>query len=189
MFCKEIIFGKMKVKAEFDPNSALSVKEYLQKNKQLWVYNPAEEQDEETAYFFFLGDYKGKEVVFDVALMPLYLHYMATLEEKADQEVQKLFPDYKGYDSQLPEKRWEEIWERKAEIIAELEAEGEPKVQEFIEYDDEDYQAEDAFVLMTVALNKDKIDEKVIQNFVQCYKSGTLQLDPNLYAFSLEEED
>ncbi|MCS6794557.1 MAG: hypothetical protein NZ516_01205 [Raineya sp.] len=172
----------------FDTTNALSIKKYLQENNLLWAYNPDEKQDEEIAYFFFLGEYKGKEVLFDVALMPLYLHYMAVLEEKADIEAQKVFPDYKGYESNLSEKRWEEIWEFKAEVIAELEAEGELKVQEFIEYDDEDYDKADAFVLMTVALNRTAIDKKTIDNFVKSYKAGTLQLDKNLYAFSLEEE-
>lgn len=176
------------MKLNFDTSNALSVKKYLRENNLLWAYNPDEGQDEETAYFFFLGEYKGKEVLFDVALMPLHLHYMAVLEEKADEEAQKVFPDYKGYESNLSEKRWEEIWEFKAEVIAELEAEGELKVQEFIEYDDEDYDKEDAFVLMTVGLNRTEIDKKTINDFVKSYKSGKLQLDTNLYAFSLEEE-
>ncbi len=179
----------MKHKAYFDANDALSIKKYLKENNLRWVYNPNEDSDEETAYFFFVGKYKEKEVLFDVALMPLYLHYMAVLEEKADEEAQKIFPDYKGYESKLSEKRWEEIWEYKAEIIAELESEGEIKVQEFIEYDDEDYQAEDAFVLMTIALNRDKIDKTEIENFVRSYQEGTFQLDSHLYAFSLEEEE
>lgn len=183
----------MKKSIPFDNNDCHSIRNYLKENQLEWVYDYAEEQNEDSAFFFFDGYHKGKKVIFDVFLMPLSLHYMAMVEEIADQEVQKLFPEYKGYEStaQLSEEKMEAIWEKKAEIIAEIEAEGDLKVQEFIEVDDSDIETEqdDLMVLLTVALNVDEINADVINKFVKAYKNNTLQLDENLYSFSIEDDD
>jgi len=182
----------MKKTIPFDNTDCNSIRNYLIKNQLEWTYDYSEEQNEEAAFFFFSGTHKGKEVVFDVFLMPLSVYYMALAEEMADQEVQKLFPEYQGYESadRLPEKKMEEIWEKKAEIIAEIEAEGDLKVQEFIEIDDSeiDEAQSDLMVLLTVALNVDEINEEVIDKFVKEYKANTLQLDENLYSFSIKDD-
>lgn len=183
----------MKKSAPFENTDCSSIRNYLTQNQLEWVYDYAEEQSEEAAFFFFSGTHKGKEVIFDVFLMPLSLHYMALVEEMADQQVQKLFPEYKGYESSstLPEQKMEEIWEKKAEIIAEIEAEGDQKVQEFVEIDDSEIEEEqgDLIVMLTVALNVDEINSTVVDKFVKDYKSGNLQLDENLYSFSIEEDE
>jgi hypothetical protein len=182
----------MKKITTFDNTDCNSIRNHLIKNQLEWVYDYAEEQSEEAAFFFFSGTHKGKEVIFDVFLIPLSVHYMALVEERADQEVQKLFPEYQGYESadRLPEKKIEEIWEKKAEIIAEIEAEGDLKVQEFIEIDDSEIEEtqDDLMVLLTVALNVEKINQEVIDKFVREYKTNTLQLDENLYSFSIEDD-
>jgi hypothetical protein len=178
----------MKNKIKFNTEDPQEIRRILENQKLQWVYNPDEESDDEFAFFFFLGKYKDKEVVFDVAFFPLSVHYASVLEEKAEEEVLKLFPDYQGKDSKLPEKRLEEIWEQKAEIIAEMEAENSIRVQEFIEFDD-DFEEGNEIVLLTVSLNVDEINEEVITNFVTKFQQNNLQLDPNLYSFSLEEED
>jgi len=186
------IFVSMKKTIPFDNTDCNSIRNYLIKNQLEWTYDYSEEQNEETAFFFFAGTHKGKEVIFDVFLVPLSIHYMALAEEMADQEVQKLFPEYQGYESidKLSEMKMEEIWEKKAEIIAEIEAEGDLKVQEFIEIDDSeiDEAQSDLMVLLTVALNVDEINKEVIDKFVKEYKTNTLQLDENLYSFSIEDD-
>lgn len=183
---KKYLFMKNKIK--FNTEDPQEIRRILENQKLQWVYNPDEESDDEFAFFFFLGKYKDKEVVFDVALFPLSVHYASVLEEKAEEEVLKLFPDYQGKDSKLPEKRLEEIWEQKAEIIAEMEAENSIRVQEFMEFDD-DFEEGNEIVLLTVSLNVDEINEELITNFVTKFQQNNLQLDPNLYSFSLEEED
>lgn len=182
----------MKNTAPFNNSNCDSIRNYLKENQLEWTYDYAEEQNEDSAVFFFDGIYKGKKAIFDVFLMPLSFHYMALAEEIADQEVQKIFPEYKGYDSvnKLSEKKMEEIWEKKAEIIAEIEAEGDLKVQEFIEIDDSDFEEEqgDLIVLLTAALNIDEVNKEVIDKFVKDYKNNSLQLDENLYSFSIDED-
>mgnify|MGYP005853611653 CR=1 FL=1 len=182
----------MKKTIPFDNTDCNSIRNYLIQNQLEWAYDYSEEQNEEVAFFFFSGIHKGKEVIFDVFLMPLSFHYMALAEEMADQEVQKLFPEYQGYESadRLPEKKMDEIWEKKAEIMAEIEAEGDLKVQEFIEIDDSEIEEEqgDLIVMLTVTLNVDEISKEVIDKFVREYKNGSLQLDENLYSFSIEDE-
>ncbi|GAB4123492.1 MAG: hypothetical protein OHK0045_16060 [Raineya sp.] len=182
----------MKKNIPFDNTDCVSIRNYLIENNLEWTYDYAEEQNEEAAFFFFTGIHKSREVVFDVFMMPLSLHYMALAEEIADQEVQKLFPEYRGYESvnNLPEKKLEEIWEKKAEIIAEIEAEDNLKVQEFIEIDDSEIESQhnDLIVMLTVVLNIDEINEEIIDKFVKDYKNNTLRLDENLYSFSIEDD-
>lgn len=182
----------MKKTIPFDNTNCSSIRNYLIQNQLDWAYDYSEEQNEEAAFFFFAGIHKGKEVIFDVFMMPLALHYMALAEEIADQEVQKLFPEYQGYENadRLPEKKMDEIWEKKAEIMAEIEAEGDLKVQEFIEIDDTEIEEakDDLIVMLTVVLNIDEVSKQTIDKFVKEYKNNTFQLDENLYSFSIEDE-
>ncbi|KOY88236.1 hypothetical protein AD998_15435 [bacterium 336/3] len=153
-----------------------------------WVYNPDEEQDEDFAFFFFLGKHKNKDVVFDVAFFPLSVHYASIIEETAEEEIRKLYPEYDGEDSKLPDDKMEAILEHKAEIIGEMEAEENLKVQEFMDFDD-DFEEGDQIVLLTVSLNIDEVNEEEIDKFVKSFQNNTLKIDENLYSFSLEEED
>ncbi|MCU0438806.1 MAG: hypothetical protein MUC49_12970 [Raineya sp.] len=178
----------MKNKVKFDTESPKAIKEFLQSQKLTWVYNPDEEQDEDFAFFFFLGKYKNKDVVFDAAFFPLSVHYASIIEENAEEEIRKLYPEYDGEDSKLPNSKLEEILEHKAEIIAEMEAEESLKVQEFIDFDD-DFEEGNQIVLLTVSLNIDEINEEEIEKFVKSFNDNTFKLDENLYSFSLEEED
>jgi len=178
----------MKNKVKFSTESPKTIKEFLQSQKLTWVYNPDEEQDEDFAFFFFQGKYKNKEVIFDVAFFPLSVHYASIIEEQAEEEVKKLYPEYEGEESNLPQNKLEEILEHKAEIIAEMEAESDVKVQEFIEFDD-DFEEGDEIVLLTVSLNIDEVNEEEVSKFVENYLNNTFKLDENLYSFSLEEED
>lgn len=174
----------MKKNIPFDTENPQSIKEFLLKQQKPWVYNPEEIQDEESAFFFFEGKHKGKDVIFDTLIMTLSLHYAATIDDEANAVMQEIYPAFEPEDENMSE----EMIEKKAEIIAELEAEGEIKVREFVEIDD-DFEESDKIVLLIVALNVEEINDEVVNKFVNDFSKQELKLDENLYAFSLEDED
>jgi len=163
--------------------SIAQLREQLALSKRNWLYSPGEEHSDDFATVYFIAKHQGQEKAFDATIYTLPLHYASTLHEAADAQLMKLYPDYEGWES--IEEEDEELEEERATIIAELEAEGSMKVQEFVEIEDED----EEWVILNASLNVDEITADVIHKFVKDFQSNTLRLDDTLYAFSLEEEE
>lgn len=174
----------MKNKVEFDIDNPETVREFLQSQKRTWVYNPYEEQEhnEDFASFIFLGKYKNKEVVFIVIFITLGLHFSITLEDTVEEEIRKLYPEYDGKDSKLPDDEMEAFLEHKAQIKGKLMAENSIYLQEFMDFED-NFEEGDQIVLLNVALNIYEVNEKEIDKFVKSFQDNTFKLDENLYSF------
>ena len=79
----------------------------------------------------------------------------------------------------------EEIGLFMAEVMMELEEEGEVKVNEHAEIDNH----LDFGIGLDVALNVDQITDEVITNFIEDFNGESLKLDPTMYAFRTEDEE
>jgi len=151
-----------------------------------------EEQTDEFVHFYFSWKYDGRDVIYDVALYTLRLHYQSEVYDMAEEKTARRYPEFEKHIAEnddydpfdLPTHFDEEIEAFMAETMIEIEEEGLIKVQEFVEYDtsDPDYVGVDA------AVNVIEIDKSVIEKFVSDFKSDALQLDPTYYTFDLDEE-
>jgi hypothetical protein len=167
-------------------------KELARSNKTFKIV-PDEENSDEFANFYFIGQYEGKEVIYDAALYTLRLHHASEVYELAEHEAAKKFPNFKGIKYEEDENgnlkpltsEEEEIGWFITEIIMDIEEEETIKVQEFIDLDT----LHDFGIGLDAALNVDVIDEEVISKFVKEFNEDTIVLDDTLYAFQSEVEE
>ena len=180
----------------YDPAEINKIKKFCEENDTNYVLNDDEPQGDEYVHFYFVGTHEGKEVIFDSAMFTLRLYHSSLLYEKAEEEAEKQFPNYKRINfDELSETEIEKIIEStdeneevevfKMEIIDELEDTEAIKVKEYLEINtDFDYG-----IALEVGLNVEELTDEVIATFVENFKSNSLQLDETLYSFKTEEEE
>jgi hypothetical protein len=152
-----------------------------------------EDNTDEYVQFNFLGRYEGREVVFDAIMYTLRLHHESELLEIAEHKAAQHFPDYKKITYQEDENGnmkalddlEEEIGLFMAEVIMELEEEGEIKVKEHVDIDVH----LDSGIGLDVGLHVDKITPKLIDKFINEFNEGTLKLDNTFYTFQTEDQE
>ncbi|MFN5170772.1 MAG: hypothetical protein ACK5DD_14215 [Cyclobacteriaceae bacterium] len=143
-----------------------------------------DEQDsgDEYAHFYFLLDRGGQPVLADVMLYTLRLHHESELMEIAEAQVAEQFP---GYDAdQSDPKLDEQVAQALAEAIVDLQEEDEVKVQEFIEEDE----GHEWGLGIDAALHVPVISPTQIQRFIDRYRVGELETDPELYSFQIKSD-
>lgn len=158
-----------------------------------YLIEDSEDNSDEYVNFFFIGKFEGKEVIYDAAVYTLRLHHESELYEIAEHEAAVRFPKYKGIDYHEDENgdlmalddQEEEIGLYMAEIMMNLEEEGEVKVQEHLELDTN----VDFGIGLNAALNVDVITPEVISKFIKEYNEGILQLDDTLYTFQMKDDE
>lgn len=177
----------------FDPETIAQLKAELQEAKLPFKIIPDEENSEEFVNFYFVGQYEGKEVIYDTALYTLRLHHASEVYELAEHEAAKKFPNFKSINYEEDENgnmkpltpEEEEIGWFITELIMEMEEEESVKVQEFLDLDTN----HDYGIGLDVSLNVEQINEDVIIKFIQEFNEDTLVLDDTLYSFMTEDED
>jgi hypothetical protein len=175
----------------FDNDTISSYAERMSDSGANFILAQDDEQSDEFKHFYFIGVYEGRRVIYDTALYTLRLHHNSELYEIAEHRAAKHFPEFSSihYDEDengdliALDDRQEEIGLFMAEVIMELEEEGEVKVHEFIDLDPH----VDFGIGLDVALNVDQIDEQVITRFVDEFNDDTLELDDTLYTFQMED--
>lgn len=177
----------------FDPEEIQILKKECTESEQSFMYFEDEDLNEpngeEFAHIHFVGQYEGKEVIYDCVIYTLRLHHGSLVYEAAEQKAIKAFPLYIPIENrdetyQANEALDEEVEVMILEFIEEIEETEEIKVQEHIEMDVEfDYG-----IGLDVALNVDEIDDEVIEKFVKEFNAGNVKLDQTLYSFKSEEE-
>ena len=153
----------------------------------------SEDNSDEYVNFYFLGVYEGKEVIYDAAVYTLRLHYHSELYEVAEHKAAKFFPEFESIrykedengDLEILDDKEEEIGLYMAEVMMELEEEGEIKVKEHVELDPN----LDQEVGLDVALNVDEITIEIISDFVNQYNEDTLELDDTYFTFQIQDEE
>ncbi|MCG8474476.1 MAG: hypothetical protein MI784_03220 [Cytophagales bacterium] len=150
-----------------------------------------EEASDEFKHMKFTGEHKGEEVLFDALIYTLRLQHASELYEIAEHRAAQRFPDFRRIRFEEDEngnlacldELEEEIGLFIAEQIMELESRGDVLVREHV-YVDECFECG---VGLEVGLNRERITEAVIQDFVDDFKSGKLMLDSSSYSFGTED--
>ncbi len=177
----------------FDPEVINDYRERMKKGGKNYILAQSDDNGPEFKNFFFVGMYEGKEVIYDAALYTLRLHHNSELYELAEHRAANHFPEFKRInyredengDLQALDDLEEEIGLYMAEVMMELEAEGDIRVSEFIDID-----PKITFGIgLDAALNVDQIDDKVITTFVRKYNEDSLTLDSTSYTFHTEDEE
>lgn len=177
----------------FDPQLVQEYRNKMAKKNQHYLIAESEDNSDEYVNFYFIGRYEGKDVIYDVVMYTLRLHHNSELYEIAEHRAARHFPEYKSIkyeedengDLEALDDLEEEIGLYMAEVMMQLEEDGEVKVKEHIEIDPHI----DFGIGLDVALNVEKITPAVIAKFVKEYNEDSLKLDETLYSFQLEEED
>jgi len=177
----------------FEPEVIDSYRAKIARTGKNFIIDESADNSDEYTQFYFVGMFEGKAVVYDAALYTLRLHHNSELYEIAEHRAARHFPEFKRIryredengDLQVLDDLEEEIGLFMAEVMMELEEEGEVKVHEFIDIDPN----VDFGIGIDAALNVERIDEGVITRFVNDYNEDTLKLDDTLYTFMMEDEE
>jgi hypothetical protein len=164
------------------------LKEEMAELDQIFVLVDDEEADEEADYvqFQFVGTYEGKEVIYDAVLSTLSMHHSSRLYEEAEKKITKIYKDFVPYELRDENTKVNEEAElMMEELIQEMEDEETVKVSEFVEVD----HSFEFGIGIDAALNVDEITVEVIEDFINGFNNGTLQLDKTAYTFKDGFED
>lgn len=177
----------------FAPEVIKEYKEKMAKANRDYVFCDTAENTDEYVNFYFIGMYEGKEVLYDTALYTLKLHHTSEIYEMAEHRAAQHFPEFRRIkyeedengDLEALDDLEEEIGLFMAEVITELEDEGEVKVQEYLEVDPH----LDFGVGLDIALNVDAINPDVISKFIKDFNDDNVKLDDTLYTFHTQDEE
>lgn len=160
---------------------------------QSFIFDAEDEQAAEYAHFYFIGVHEGKEVLFDAVLYTLRMQHESELFEMAEQKAAQYFPGYKKIQYEEDEDGnlmtlndlEEEIGLYMAEVMMELEEEGEVKVKEHADLD----LLHDCGIGLDVGLHIDKVTPPIIESFIRDFNADKLVLDPGHYSFQTHTEE
>jgi hypothetical protein len=162
--------------AGYNPENISQIKQAAAHAGFSFVLNDQqEEQDEQSAYFFFVGKNDGKEVIFDTFIYTLRAEYELQLHELAESRLLEKFPNLASVDDANEDQL---IYFDM--LLDDIEQEDEISVVEFINTDE----AVDFGVSIDVCLNVDEITPEVIEKFVQDFNADKLDLSDEEYSFS-----
>lgn len=157
-----------------------------------FIYDSEDELSDEYAHFYFLGEHEGKEVLFDTVLYTLRMQHESELFEIAEQKAAEHFPKYKKIEYEEDEDGnlkalddlEEEIGLYMAEVMMELEEEGEVKVMEHVDLDIQ----HDCGIGLDVGLHIDKVTLNIIESFIRDFNADKLVLDQGYYSFQTQTD-
>jgi hypothetical protein len=158
-----------------------------------YIVDETDENNEECIHFYFIGKHENKEVIYDAVMYTLRLHHESELFEIAEHRAAKHFPQYKKITYNEDENGnlkplddlEEEIGLYMAEIIVELQEEGEVRVKEHVDVDAHI----DFGIGLNIGLNLEKITPKIIDRFILDFNNDSLMLDDTLYSFETHQEE
>lgn len=177
----------------FEPDVINEYKKKMSNSGKNYIVADSEDNSDEYINFYFIGMYEGKEVVYDAVIYTLRLHYNSELYEIAEHKAAKFFPEFESIrykedengDLEILDDKEEEIGLYMAEVIMELEEDGEVKVREHVELDPNI----DFGVGLDVGLHVEEVNEKVISQFVKDYNEDNVKLDDTYYTFQTKDEE
>lgn len=169
------------------------IQEYRDKMKALnqsYLLDETDEQSDEFAHFYFIGDDDGKPVIYDAVMYTLRMQHESELFEIAEHRAAQHFPDYKKITYEEDEngnlETLDDVEEKiglfMAEVIMELEEDGQIKVKEHVDLD----RHVDFGIALDIGLHVEAISPAIIEKFIQEFNSDSLELDPTLYSFQTD---
>lgn len=152
-----------------------------------------EEASDEHAHFFFVGKFDGQEVLYDAVMYTLRLQHESEMFEIAEHRAAQHFPEYKKITYEEDENGnlkaldslEEEIGLFMAEVIVDLEQEGEVQVSEHVDIDTH----LDFGIGLDIGLHVPTITPSVINRFIREFNDDTLVLDPESYSFQTASDE
>ncbi|MBK5280394.1 MAG: hypothetical protein JJE09_16165 [Bacteroidia bacterium] len=177
----------------FDVSTLADYKMKISSTGNNYLAEDADENNEEYTHFYFIGKYEGKDVIYDAVMYTLRLHHESELFEIAEHKAAEHFPQYKKISYNEDENGnlkplddlEEEIGLYMAEVILELQDEGEVRVKEHVDVDTH----LDFGVGLNIGLKVEKITSKIIERFIFDFNKGALGLDDTLYSFETHQEE
>ena len=174
--------------------NAETINEYKSKmNAQGFLFTEPDDNGDEYVNFMFIGNYKGKEVIYDAVIYTLRLNHHSELYEIAEERTTEKYPEFNSMTYSVDEngdldgltEKEEEIGLFMTELILELEEEGEVKVKEHVDVDT----SLEFGVGLDIGLNVEEVTNDVVANFIKNYNNNTLNLDETLYAFETDNTE
>src|SRR5690606_28074787 len=126
-------------------------------------------------------------VIYDAVMYTLRMQHESELFEIAEHRAAQHFPDYKKITYEEDEngnlETLDDVEEKiglfMAEVIMELEEDGQVKVKEHVDQD----KNVDFGIALDIGLHVEKITPAVIEKFIRDFNEDALDLDPTLYTF------
>ena len=176
----------------FDTKVIEDYRARIQSEGRNYILADSEENTEEYAHFYFVGDYEGRATIFDAVLYTLRLQHESEMFEIAEHRAAQHFPKYKKITYKEDENGnlktlddlEEEIGLFMAEVIMELEEDGQVKVQEHLDFDPNI----DFGIGLDIGLHVEQVTPAVIEKLIHDFNSDTVKLDTTLYSFQTESE-
>lgn len=164
----------------------------LKASGQAFIFDDDDQLTDDYAHFYFLGSHEGKEVLFDTVLYTLRMQHESELFEIAEQQAARHFPHYRKIQYEEDENgnlqplddQEEEIGLYMAEVMMELEEEGEVKVKEHVDLD----LHHNCGIGLDVGLHIETVTAGIIESFIRDFNADKLVLDPGLYSFQTQSE-
>ena len=174
----------------FDPKVIQEYREKMKALNQSYLLDEADEQSDEFAHFYFIGEDEGKPVIYDAVMYTLRMQHESELFEIAEHRAAQHFPDYKKITYEEDEngnlEALDDVEEKiglfMAEVIMELEEDGQIKVKEHVDMD----RHVDFGIALDIGLHVDTISPAVIEKFIKDFNADILELDPTLYSFQTD---
>mgnify|MGYP006927632277 CR=1 FL=1 len=172
----------------FDQNVIQQYRDKMKTLKQSYLPDETDEQSDEFAHFYFIGeDEEGKPVIYDAVMYTLRMQHESELFEIAEHRAAQHFPDYKKITYEEDEngnlEALDDVEEKiglfMAEVIMELEEDGQIKVKEHVDMD----RHVDFGIALDIGLHVETITPAVIEKFIHDFNADALKLDPTLYSF------
>ena len=176
----------------FKPEVIAALKSKISTSGNQFVFTDEADNTDEYVHFQFIGKYDGSDVIYDAVMYTLRLQHESELFEIAEHEAAKHFPHYKKITYEEDENGnleklddlEEEIGLFMAEVIMELEEEGEVKVKEHVDLDPNI----EFGVGLDIGLHVEKITPAIINRFILDFNQGKLELDATMYSFQTQSE-
>jgi hypothetical protein len=177
----------------FDPKVIDDYRSKIKADGRSFLLVDSEGNTDEHVHFYFIGKFEGQEVVYDAVLYTLRLQHESELFEVAEHKAAQHFPEYKKITYQEDENGnlqtlddlEEEIGLYMAEVIMEMEEEGEVKVQEHVDVD----AYLDFGIGLDAGIHIDEITPEVVEKFIREFNEDTLVLDPGFYSFQTQSQE
>lgn len=187
------MFMKQNANTGYDVKVIDQYREKIIASRKSYILDEADEHTDEYAHFYFIGKYEEAEVIFDCILYTLRFQHESELFDIAEHKAAQHFPQYKKIQYEEDENGnlkalddlEEEIGLYMAEVMVELEEEGEVKVKEHVDLD----LGHEFGIGLDAGLNVELITPELIERFIKDFNSDSLKLDNSLYSFQMNSDD
>lgn len=166
----------------FSDSEIQKLREATKQAEQSYVLYNEEERTEDSVSFKFVGEYKGKPVIFDAFLYTLQAEFESQLYDWAQEQVEEDFPGFAWENDSMNDSDAQESFRI---LINDNEARENLAVSEFIEFDD----SIEYGIGLDACLKLEAVTNEDVEKFVRAFNRGELKLDNKPYTFKTPDEE